>query len=270
MFYKIIDKAKEVMYVAVIIALLGGVYAAVSFVSTYSKSIQPSSFRSFSVSGEGKVTAIPDVAQFSFSVITEGGKDIAKIQKENTDKVNGAIAFVKSKNVDDKDIKTQNYSLDPHYQYYDCGRVYSNDTGKVIPCPPPAIVGYTINQSVSVKVRDFSKIGDILSGVIQNGANSVSQLSFTIDNSDSIKNQARTEAIEKAKVNAESIAKAGGFGLGRLLSIEEGGYNPQPMYSYAKGMGIGGEMSADSRIAPSIEPGSQETIINVILRYEIK
>lgn len=265
MLNKIIDKAKEVMYAAIIIALMAGAYAAISFVNSYSRSIQPSSFRSFSVFGEGKVIAIPDVAQFSFGVIIQGGKDIAKIQKENTDKVNKAIEFLKSKNVDSKDIKTQNYSLDPQYQYYECRFA----AGETKPCPPPVIVGYSISQNVSIKVRDFSKIGDTLSGVIQNGANSVSQLSFIIDDSNELKNQARAEAIEKAIKKAKSIAKAGGFELGRLLSIEEGGYNPQSIYSYAKGMGMG-SVSADSASVPSIEPGSQEININVNLKYEIK
>ncbi len=263
------EKIKNGLYAAIIIALLMGAYAAVNFVSAYSRSIQPSSFRSFAVSGEGKVTAIPDVAQFNFSVITQGGKDIAVIQKDNTNKVNNAIAFVKSKSVDSKDISTQNYSLDPQYQYYDCRTVYDAATGAAKPCPPPQIVGYTITQSVSVKIRDFSKIGDILSGVVQNGANSVSQLSFTIDSPDSIKDQARAEAIMKAKASAESVAKAGGFRLGQLLSIEEGGYIPQPVYSYAaKAMGLGGV--ANEAAAPSIEPGSQDVTVDVTLHYEIR
>lgn len=263
------NKIKDVLYVAITIALLLGTYAAISFSNSYSESIQPSSFRSFSVSGEGKIVSIPDVAEFNFSVITQGGKDIAKIQKENTDKINNAIAFLKSKKIEDKDIKTQNYSLDPQYQYYECRVVYNTIGIATKPCPPPEIVGYSINQTVSVKIRDFGQIGDTLSGVIKNGANSVSQLSFTIDNPDSIKNQARAEAIEKAKEKAKSIAKAGGFRLGKLLSIEEG-YYPQPIYSYAtKAMGMGGA-ATDEAAAPSIQPGSQETTVNISLRYEIR
>ena len=60
------------------------------------------------------------MAQFTFNIITEGGKDISKIQKENTDKANKAISFIKSKGVEAKDIKTQNYNLEPRYQYYSC------------------------------------------------------------------------------------------------------------------------------------------------------
>ena len=267
------------------IAIIAGVLmvgiSAMSYASYYGKSIEPSSFRSFAASGEGKAIGIPDVAQFNFSVITEGGTDIAKLQKENTDKVNKIIAFVKSEGVEAKDIETQNYDLNPRYQNYTCGPIIYREGDVVYPsgagdstsismpskvCPPPAIVGYTITQSVSVKVRDFSKIGEILSGVVANGANSTSGLSFRIDDPTELQNEARAEAIEKAKAKAKSIAKAGGFRLGRLLSIDEGGYYPYQTYEkYGRGGAI------DTAMAPAltIEPGSEDIIVTVTLRYEI-
>src|SRR3990167_2011606 len=83
--------------------------SALWYVRSYSKVIEPSSFRSFSASGEGKAVAIPDVAQFTFSVLTQGGKDLGALQKENTIKVNRAIGVVKGAGVEDKDIKTEQY-----------------------------------------------------------------------------------------------------------------------------------------------------------------
>ncbi len=261
------NRLKNYLGVAIIVSVLVLAFSAWSYVRAYSQSIQPSSFRSFSVSGVGKVVSIPDVAEFTFSVITEGGKDIGKLEKENTDKINATTDFIKSNGVDKKDIKTTNYNLNPRYENYNCyGPVYVSTK----PCPPPTIVGYTINQTVQVKVRDFSKVGDVLGGVVEKGANSVSQLSFTIDDPTLVQNQAREEAIQKAKEEAKSIARAGGFGLGRLLSIDEnGGYNPpMPMYR-SMDSGFGGAV-LESKIAPSIEPGSEETQVSVTLRYEIK
>lgn len=253
------NRIKNYLGVAAIIAMFMLAFAAWNYADSYSKSIQPSSFRSFSVSGEGKITTIPDVAQFTFSVITQGGKEIGKLQGENTEKVNKAIEFVKSNGVEAKDIKTQNYNLEPRYQYYSCPK----EGG---PCPPPDIVGYTVTQTVLVKIRNFDKIGDILSGVIKNGANEVSQLSFTIDDPTKLEDQARAEAIEKAKEKAKSVAKAGGFRIGRLLSIEEGGYYPKAMPLY----GLRTETVSAGAPAPTIEPGSQEVTINVTLKYEIQ
>ena len=169
---------------------------------------------------------------------------------------------MKAQSVDEKDVKTEGYSVEPRYQYYGC------ETGA---CPPPAIVGYTVRQTVAVKVRDFAKAGEILSGVVTNGANSVSSLNFTIDDPTEVQAEARAEAIAKAKAKAKEIARAGGFSVGRLLSIDEGGYLPYPQPSYAtmEAYGRGGAGDA-AKIAPPIEPGSQDVQVTVSLRYEIR
>ena len=260
------DKGKTFLMVGVALALVVGSYAALSYVQTYSRSIEPSSFRSFAVQGEGKIIATPDVAQFTFSVISQGGKGIAKLQKENTERVNRAIGLVKKAGVEKKDIKIAQYSVEPRYQYYSCPP--PEPYGSAKPCPPAEITGYTVSQTILVKVRNFDTIGDILTGVVEAGANSVSQLSFTVDDPAALESKARDEAIAKAQEKAVEIAKAGKFSLGRLLSLDEGGIYP-PMYyrSEAKAMGMGGD--AVSAPAPSIEPGSQEIRVQVTLRYEI-
>ncbi len=262
------EKVKNYLGIAIIIGILVFAYAAWSYVGTYSKSAEPSSFRSFSVSGEGKVVTVPDVAAFTFSVVTEGGKNLSQLQKENIDKTNKAIAFVKNNKVDQKDIKTEGYNITPRYQYYDCDRqvqIYPAPESTL--CPPPEIVGYTIIQTVGVKVRDFSKVGDIVAGVVENGANSVSGLTFTIDDRTKAENEARAEAISKAKEKAKAIAMAGGFNIGRLLSIEEG---YQPYYGYGMGGGMESVSLKSAAPAPTIEPGSQEVRIIVTLGYEIE
>lgn len=257
---------KGYMWGAISIAVLVGAFSAVSYVRTYSRSVQPSSFRSFSVSAEGKVVGVPDVAEFTFQTITQGGVDLAQLTKQNVQKVNDAIDFVKSKKVDSKDIQTRGYNVEPRYQTSSCGW-----QGPSV-CPPPEIVGYSVTQTVAVKVRDFSVIGELLSGVVESGANSVSQLTFTIDDPVSLESKARAEAIERAQEKARAIAKAGGFSIGRLLSIQEDQYMPYsyPNYSYmgkaVDGMGGGGEVIPPSRV----EPGSQDVTARVTLVYEIR
>src|SRR3989339_36168 len=81
-------KIKNYLGIGALVSMVILAISSLIFANIYSKSIEPSSYRSFSVSGEGKVVAIPDVAQFTFSVITEGGKDIASIQQENAQKAN--------------------------------------------------------------------------------------------------------------------------------------------------------------------------------------
>ena len=111
-------RIKDLIGVIAIISVLFFAYAAWVYVDAFSKSIEPSSFRSFQVSAEGEVVAIPDVAQFTFSVITQGGTDIASLQQENIEKTNRAINIVKVQGIEDKDIKTQNFNLTPRYQQF--------------------------------------------------------------------------------------------------------------------------------------------------------
>lgn len=283
---------KNILGSAIVLTVLAVGYAAVSYVHTYGKAIQPSSFRSFSVTGQGKAIAIPDVAEFNFTVITQGGKDLASLQSQNTTAINKTIAFVKSKGVADKDIKTQYYNVSPDYQTYNCNifpQIYSGTSESagsammiqapapssptIMPpvrsCPPALIAGYTITQSVEVKIRDFTKIGDVMSGVVTNGANQVGQLSFTLDDPSTIQNQAEADAITKANAEAKIIAKAGGFTIGRLLNLQTGG-NPYPIYNYAMSARAMDSVKSASAPTPTIEPGSQEVNMTVTLQYEIK
>ncbi len=265
------EKIKNYLGISLIVGVLAFGYGIMSIAGSVGKSINPGSLRSFSVSAEGKATGVPDVAEFTFSVITEGGEKLAELQTENTEKMNKAIAFLKEQGVKKEDIKTSQYSVNPRYEYYSCGPViYGADSRKAEPCPPPKIVGYTITQSASVKIRDFAKAGDIVSGVVKSGANQASSLNFTIDDPTSVQDDARAEAIEKAQKKAEKIAKAGGFRVGKLISIYESAGGYPPIY-YAKGeaLGMGGDM-AESAPSPSIEPGSEDVQVSVTLTYEIR
>lgn len=282
-------RIKNALGIVGVIAIALVTVAAWTWASAFSRATTGGA--TFSVVGEGKSVGVPDVAQFSFSITNEGGKDIAALQKDNTTKTNAAIAFLKSEGVDAKDIETQDYNIQPRYQSYNCRPpvIYPEgipvgadaavsspgSTGVatpamtvVGPCPPSEIVGYTVSQTVQVKVRDFSKTGDIIAGVTASGANSVSGLNFTTDDPTKLQNEARGKAMQNAREQAETMAKAGGFRLGRLISVNEGG-GYYPMYSKEiMTLDAGGGASAVP--APSIEPGSQQVNSQVTLTYEIR
>ncbi|MBI2003716.1 MAG: SIMPL domain-containing protein [Parcubacteria group bacterium] len=243
---------------AKVVLLFFFVAAVFWYVSVYSRSVVPQ--RSFVVSGEGKIVAVPDIARISIGVLTEGGKNLADLQKQNTEKTNRIISYLKGQGIDQKDIKTEYYNISPRYQYFSCPPVPLGVESR--PCPPSEIIGYSISQSISVKVRDLSKVGALLTGVVEGGANNVSGPNFTVDDPAALENQAREEAVKKAKEKARSVARAGGFRLGKVISIQEGFVSPYlPIAFEARGGAIP---------SPSIEPGSQEIVVNVTLVYEIK
>lgn len=249
---------KDYLGLSAIAGLILVVIAVFWFAVSYSDSVDPET--SFSVSAEGEVVAVPDVAEVTATVITEGDLDLGNLQDENTTKMNGLIEYIKEQDVDEKDIKTTSYNINPRYQ----NRYCSEREGD---CPPPEIVGYTVRQNVNIKIRDFSNIGSILSGVVREGANSVSGLSFTIDDPTEVRAEARKQAIEKAKEKARNMAEDVGFSLGELLSIHENTHSPyQSVYLEERAVSD----AAGGGASPNVEPGSQEVKVNVSLSYEIK
>jgi len=217
-----------------------------------SKLLDQQNSNQITVSGEGKVYAKPDVAIISLG-FTNTGATVANVTKKNTDTMNAVIDAVKSLKIDEKDIQTTNYRLTPLYNYtQDLGRIFQ---------------GYTLQQSIEVKIRDFTKIGDVLSQATTNGANLVGDLQFTIDNPEQFKDQARAKAIAQAKANAQNLAKESGVRLGKLINVYES-YSPYPVvYNSAKEMGMGG---ADSAPVPIIQPGQQEIDITINLTYQVR
>ncbi|MFZ1627113.1 MAG: SIMPL domain-containing protein [Candidatus Moraniibacteriota bacterium] len=216
--------------------------------------------RTFSVDGEGKLDVTPDVAKFSVSVVTDGGKNVADVQAKNTEKMNAVSVFLKESGVPDKDLKTDEYLLSPRYDYPNC-------TGLAV-CPQPSIGGYTLTQTLLVTVRDTEKLGDLLSGVVAQGANSVSRVSFTVDDEDEAKADARKEAIKKAQEKAGRIAKDAGFEMGRLVSIYE---TPQVFgYGGDSEVSVKSSSAGTGAVTPTIEPGTNVTKVNITLTYEIR
>jgi uncharacterized protein YggE len=232
---------------AIIVGILIFSFYLLWFVYEYSKS--RSEVRTFSVSGEGKEVVVSNIAEIRIGVISEVS-DLTMLQKENSEKMNRIISFLKEKGIDEKDIQTENYSITPKYDYSK---------------PPYKIVGYTISQNLKVKVRDLTKIGEILSQAVNYGANNVSGPNFTIDDKEVYLEKAREKAIKNAKEKAEKIAKTAGFKLGKIVGIQESG--PSEFYPL---MLKAAPESAPEISQPQIETGSQEIKVEVNITFEIK
>ena len=234
-----------------------------------SKLLEQQNVNQVTVSGEGKVYAKPDVALVSLGVTTQS-TTVADVTKNNTDKMNAVIEAVKALNIDEKDIQTTNYSLTPVYENYSIPvvpMVYSS-IDSVGMKTGTTFKGYKLEQDIQVKIRDFTKIGDVLSQATVKGANLVGDLQFTIDNPEQFRDQARAKAIQQAKANAQNLAKESGVNLGKIINIYEN-YNPYPV-AYSKALGIGGGDAQSAPVVPIIQPGQQEINITINLTYQVK
>ncbi len=211
------------------------------------------------VSGKGEVVVKPDIATVSFGVTAEN-LDVSKAQTESATKINKIIDFLKTKGVEEKDIKTTNYNIYPRYDYVKTSSVYPY-TGKQI------LSAYVVSQTVEVKIRKIADAGTILSGVGEFGVTDVSGLSFMVDNQDTVKDQARDLAIADAKEQAKVLAKGLGVRLVKITSFAENGNYPI-YYAMEKSavMGMGG----NDAVAPQVPTGENKITSTVSITYEIR
>ncbi len=214
-----------------------------------------------SVSGEGEVFAKADIASLSFSS-QASASTVALAQEQSTGVINKAIEKLKELGVDEKDIKTIDYSVYPKYEYeqgicvdFRCGP--SNQK----------LVGYEVNQTISVKVRDVENAGTILGSLGETGVTNVSGLSFTIDDEDALAREARKMAIEKAVEKAEQLADDLDVDLVRIVNFSEndGGY--PPVYFRTEALNQG---AADSKAEPNLPIGENKVVSQVTITYEIR
>ncbi len=166
--------------------------------------------RTISVSGEGEAKAAPDEAHLRAGVVTSGRK-AAEALAANSHAMNQVFATLKRLGIPDKAIQTSDFSVAPQYK--------SDRNGD----STQAISGYQVSNEVVVTVDDLAKLGPALDALVGSGANSLGSMDFTIRDSKPLMAQARGAAMKDAAARAQTYAAAGGFKLGPILEMSEGG-----------------------------------------------
>lgn len=176
-----------------------------------------------SVSGEGEVTAIPDIATVSFTV-RESAKTVPEAQKLAEAKIKAGIKTLSSLGVAEKDTKTLSYTVNPRYETQGTGYC----SGYVCGPSKTVITGYEVAQSVTVKVRKVDQAGEVIGALGKENITEISGPDFTVDDMDKTQSEAKALAIKDAKEKAEATAKALGVSLGAITQFNEdnGGYYP--------------------------------------------
>ncbi len=217
---------------------------------------------SISVSGTGEVLAKPDVGNFSFAVKAEE-ETASEAQEKSAEAINGILGFLKESGVEEKDIKTQYYNLNPNYRYEE--RVCAFNTY----CPPGerVIDGYVVSQNVSIKVHDLESAGDLISGVGERGATNISSLNFTIDDETVLQAEARAKAIAEAKEKAGQLAEDLGMKIVRIISFSEGGAGNYYKYE-SRAMAMDG--AVEDSISPQLPVGENTITSNVNITFELR
>lgn len=215
----------------------------------------PKPSNTISMSAEGRVNAKPDLATVSVGVVSSA--KTAKEAQDNSNKsINQISDAMKKLGIAEEDITTSNFSVYPNYVY---------EGGRSI------IDGYQANQTLTAKVRGIDASTDTLNKVLDSavalGSNQIQGVTFGFADADALKQQARTQALEKAKTKAQELASQAGLRLGRIVSISESGSSdyPVPYYDAARSEagGMGGAV-------PSVETGSQDVTASMTVIFEVK
>jgi uncharacterized protein len=217
------------------------------------------SSRTFTVEGVVEVKTANDLATFTATVTTESGLDATAVQNENSQKMNKVLAFLESKGVAKEDMQTENYNAAPRYSVPNCfgGR-----------CEEAKIIGNTVTQNVRVKVRKADEAGMLVSGVVENGATSVSAVTFEVDDNTGAYQEAKIAALADAKKQAQALARAGNFRIGRMITFYEQGEPgvPYPM----GGVAMDAALEKAAVTPPVLQPGTSEGKVRMTVTYEIR
>ncbi len=209
------------------------------------------------VSAEGRSARKPDLALFSAGV-TSSGKTAGEALSANSADMTRVIAALRRAGIADKDIQTSQISLNPVY-----AQQRPRTDGTMEP-EQPLIVGYQVTNTVSVRQRKLGEFGAVIDTLVSAGANQVNGPSFQIDNPDEALDEARTEAVAKARLRANLYARAAGLKVLRILSISEtSGYAPQPNVMYSRAM------AADAGGAPPVAAGEVALNASVTVQFEL-
>lgn len=205
-----------------------------------------------SVTGEANVSVAPDLAQVESGVTSE-----AKTAREASDANNAAMGKVllalKGAGIEEKDYQTARLSLQPQYAQPAPGRTAA-----------PQIVGYRASNRIIIKVRDVTKVANVIDTLVSAGANELGGINFVVTQASKALDEARTRAIADARRKAEIYAKAAGVSLGEPLSISEEGAAPPPVFRSKMVAPMAGN-------APTpVAPGEEQLSITVNVSWAIK
>ncbi|MBK7316730.1 SIMPL domain-containing protein [Candidatus Villigracilis affinis] len=211
----------------------------------------PAPARTLNVNGLGQVNLTPDIAYIYIGVHTEGATASEAVEA-NKGQTSSLISSIKKSGVDEKDIRTTNFSIWPSQQYGPDGTI----SGTV----------YMVDNTVYITVRELDGLGDLLDSAISAGANTINSIQFDVADKAQALKDARTKAVADAQAQAQELAEAAGVSLGEIQTIN---FYENSAYPVDMGKG-GGGVAYDAASAVPIQPGQLTVSVNVNLTYSIK
>ena len=207
-----------------------------------------------SVTGEGEARVSPDMAVITLSVLREG-ETAREALDENNAAMTGVIDALKGRGIEARDLQTSGLSISPQY-------VYPRDDNDE---ERPRIVGYQVTNSLTVRVRDLAKVGEVLDEAVSLGVNQGGNIVFTNEDLSEALADARGRAVEDAVAKARTLAEAAGVSLGDVLRISESSVSAPP-----RPLGKVMRMEAAADASVPVEAGENTHTIQVDMVFELE
>ena len=210
--------------------------------------------RTIHVTGSGSVTGEPDIATLNVGVSVER-ETVAEAREEAASAMTALIASLQANSIAEKDIKTENFSIYPQYDYVENVRT---------------LRGYRVNNTVRAKVRDLATLSEVIDDAAAAGGNSIviNSIQFMIDDTTPLQTEARSLAVEDAEAKAQTLAEASGVRLGEPITITESTYFEGPPIPF--GTTAEAAFDTSARTATPVAPGELAVIVTVTVVYEIE
>jgi len=209
-----------------------------------------------SVSGEGKMTAAPDMAILNLTVLRDA-ETAREAMTANNEAMTKVLEAMKKAGVEERDLQTSGINIQPRY-------VYPDDKNGL---KEAKISGYSVSNGLTVRVRDLSKVGSILDESVTLGVNQGGDLTFVNDNPAATINEARKRAVADAIAKAKTLADAAGIGLGRVIEISEQSRPPMPM-PIARQVKMMAAAAPQDSVPVAAGENSYDVSVNIV--FEIK
>jgi uncharacterized protein len=205
------------------------------------------------VSATGDAAIAPDLAFLTLAVMRESATAREALTANNAAMAE-VLAAMKAFGIAEKDLQTSGFMINPIYVYPNADQ----------PQTSPKITGYQVSNSLSVRVRDLDKLGEVLDQAVTLGVNSGGNVTFGNDDPSAAIKMARIEAMKEAVDKAKVLTEAAGAKLGKIISISESSNQPQPMMMQARM-----EMDAAAPKSVPMAAGESSYSVNVNVSFEI-
>jgi hypothetical protein len=232
---------------ALIIAIVA-VVTSVVLTSTAGGETDISNTRQITVMGEGEARGKPDTARVEIGVETTAPTTNEALSQNNV-QVTTIISRLQELGIASADIQTSNFNIYPNY----------DEQGQ-------DVTSYTVNNNVTVTIRNLDQAGSLLDEVVQVGANRIYGMMFSVDDPSALIAQARDAALQDARARAERLAQSSGLSVGEVLIITE---NTGSMPAGAMPMGRG-SAAEQAQSAVPVQVGEQTFTARIQVTYELQ